>query len=1166
MAEASSLRSPRAVHIRAPPSLTSCIDVVNRATAPYHNERPTRGAIISFDFKYSSSIFFVEKDAIPKFDLTFMIQFEDEYRKPVEIQAVVANHFSLDNNIAKLLKESKRFPTLNIKSLPENTVKAQIHPLDNYRHWGANNVRFVVLSNVYPSNIDVSVLLSTRDGTRQLPRAFVGANRHYIASSPNDEKLYKLLCWTAELGYDELFKAYLDQIPAGLEIEDAFGMTPFSRAAQNGRASIVRSALQQAGSVCARRSTARGPAPLEAAANSQDQDIFELFVKWLKYLDNPISVDTTPKSDEIPEAGHDLSDVDIEREIQSAVRNDQIATIQKLVKLLRDVQGEGPEHDKWLANKIVKAAEDGELCLVQALRSCGADVNCKDNIQVTPLVGAIKNNHAKVAEYLILQNAQDDDNIALKMAVKNRQHSTIGALLKVKPLEEETKKKLLQIANQNKDSTTLMLLKLGKETEMLPTRDNLCPDVDKQFYATVVDFFEDQSPEFRELTVDELLKSPDNVFDLEDKSKFKWFHLPANNMKWAEALISKIYYYDPSLAYKVLEPKRWIKRQHEGESGSPHARFMMPTCYNFQEAFDDTKKMACEEEDRHVVLFMPYLHWDYEEAMQKRSDYLASKSFPSATPPSTAKQTDTTEKLIFQRQRQLIEQYLLPELGRDRKSRHLLHVRRTLDQSLYHNLKDTKLRDADQTVRRYQIKLRDENKSGDRPFTVIMVDQLWLWILLGPSGKAQTVVTCFPSRDWLDVNDSEPSSKILDPQRISDVLQTTKSYIQQRPDAVKTPYDLAGVIASRCSRALLDHSTDMLDFAEVYENSISDITNKEAGLETKDSRLPVDIRERLKILESKPSAESIKRIKDRCWEYLEYARLTEIPDETEMKKLQESLDNEKESLSKLLEKFGRFFVLDITREVFLLRQIKDIQDELEMMGKIFEDQKEVIESMDRIIRAMIRSKLGSDGSQKTKVSITESNLRRSLEHLKPRRKHSDPTHNFFIQRKRPNTGGYVPFDDSSSTSGDDDPSTFVPDDLHEDSQKKKDFMKQAQSMIWQFRHQKHNLPLRTIDRFAKLVKKMNERAKNTNKALTNLVDLKQKQSTMIDTRTARLQAEESHKMALQSESQGRTLMVFTVVTIVFLPLSFIAAFFAIPVKEFGGDNILTLDFVSSITC
>lgn len=43
---------------------------------------------------------------------------------------------------------------------------------------------------------------------------------------------------------------------------------------------------------------------------------------------------------------------------------------------------------------------------------------------------------------------------------------------------------------------------------------------------------------------------------------------------------------------------------------------------------------------------------------------------------------------------------------------------------------------------------------------------------------------------------------------------------------------------------------------------------------------------------------------------------------------------------------------------------------------------------------------------------------------------------------------------------------------------------------------------------------------------------------MIDTRTARLQAEQSHKMAMESEKQGRMLMVFTIVTIVFVSLQY----------------------------
>lgn len=58
----------------------------------------------------------------------------------------------------------------------------------------------------------------------------------------------------------------------------------------------------------------------------------------------------------------------------------------------------------------------------------------------------------------------------------------------------------------------------------------------------------------------------------------------------------------------------------------------------------------------------------------------------------------------------------------------------------------------------------------------------------------------------------------------------------------------------------------------------------------------------------------------------------------------------------------------------------------------------------------------------------------------------------------------------------------------------------------------------------------------TAQQLSTLVDLKQKQNNMIDARTARLQAEQSHLMTLEAEKQGRTLMVFTIVTIVFVSL------------------------------
>ncbi|PNP39879.1 hypothetical protein TGAMA5MH_08144 [Trichoderma gamsii] len=532
MAEANSSVNKRAVQVLAPPSLTSCVDVVNRATAPYHNERPIRGAVISFDFKYPSSIFYVQKEPVLKFDLNFMIEIEDEYHMPIEIQAVEANYFNLDNNIAELLNDSEHFPEPTVSPI-NGKVEIQMHPPKTYGNWSDNNVRFVVLANSYPSNIRITV--STMNGTHQLQRAFIGASRPYTASSPDEDKLRKLLCWTAGLGYIELFKAYLDQLPAGLESEDAFGMTPFSWAAQNGRDEVVRLALQQAGSICSRRRTARGPAPLEAAARGKHNNLFMKFLKWIKYLESPIAINTILEPDEIPKDVPDLTNDDIEREIQSAIRNEQTVTIQKLVEVLRDRQGRRDEQKRWLAKRMVEAAEDGELFLVQALRSCGADVNCIDDSQVTPLMGAMNKGKTKVAEYLIFQGATDTHNRALHIAVINKQHSTIRALLQVKTLKEgATKNELLRIADDNKDSTTLMLLKLEKGTEKLATLTDLDEEVDKLFEATVVTFSENQSPEFKELSVQNLWEQSQDIFDFTDGPNFKWFHLPANNMKWAE--------------------------------------------------------------------------------------------------------------------------------------------------------------------------------------------------------------------------------------------------------------------------------------------------------------------------------------------------------------------------------------------------------------------------------------------------------------------------------------------------------------------------------------------------------------------------------------------------------------------------------------------------------
>ena len=89
--------------------------------------------------------------------------------------------------------------------------------------------------------------------------------------------------------------------------------------------------------------------------------------------------------------------------------------------------------------------------------------------------------------------------------------------------------------------------------------------------------------------------------------------------------------------------------------------------------------------------------------------------------------------------------------------------------------------------------------------------------------------------------------------------------------------------------------------------------------------------------------------------------------------------------------------------------------------------------------------------------------------------------------------------------------------------------------------------LKVIDVYLKDVDRMDRQAEGIYTSLTHLLDLKQKHANAFEARFARDQAAFTGR-------QGQTIMVFTIVTIVFLPMSFIAAFFAIPVKEFAHEN------------
>ena len=92
------------------------------------------------------------------------------------------------------------------------------------------------------------------------------------------------------------------------------------------------------------------------------------------------------------------------------------------------------------------------------------------------------------------------------------------------------------------------------------------------------------------------------------------------------------------------------------------------------------------------------------------------------------------------------------------------------------------------------------------------------------------------------------------------------------------------------------------------------------------------------------------------------------------------------------------------------------------------------------------------------------------------------------------------------------------------------------------------------------IEEMDEMAWRTYKNLNNLFDLKQKQANV-------LEAHYSRKVAQDSSRNSIAFLIFTVVSIIFLPLTFVAQFMALPVQSWphnsSGNLNFTLSYVSS---
>ncbi|KUI58455.1 Ankyrin-2 [Cytospora mali] len=82
------------------------------------------------------------------------------------------------------------------------------------------------------------------------------------------------------------------------------------------------------------------------------------------------------------------------------------------------------------------------------------------------------------------------------------------------------------------------------------------------------------------------------------------------------------------------------------------------------------------------------------------------------------------------------------------------------------------------------------------------------------------------------------------------------------------------------------------------------------------------------------------------------------------------------------------------------------------------------------------------------------------------------------------------------------------------------------------------------------VQRLIKEAEDVEASLSRLLDLKQKEANLYEAVDTRRLADEAVKRKRESERQEQLLFVFTAVTVIYTPLSFAAAFFAVPSQDF----------------
>lgn len=201
---------------------------------------------------------------------------------------------------------------------------------------------------------------------------------------------------------------------------------------------------------------------------------------------------------------------------------------------------------------------------------------------------------------------------------------------------------------------------------------------------------------------------------------------------------------------------------------------------------------------------MPYIHWDTVSAFKQRNDFVMRcldkkpSSIPGTLPQST--------KRLYQ------------AIKNDINGPNSMHPRRSLDQYFYPSLTDTSSRDNDQVVSK-----RTKDSPGGP--TMVMVDQLWLWLISLNDGSKSVILTCFPQKE---VEEGHATTGI---ENDTDLYHAILSEMQSHyhSTALQYPYGvgphrvgiyMVSIIIEHAINKMLGYRGESLDFLSIFQGAI----------------------------------------------------------------------------------------------------------------------------------------------------------------------------------------------------------------------------------------------------------------------------------------------------------------------------------------------------------